>query len=250
MFDAPSNLPANEAPPSQVVCGFTAEDIAQVLSDLLPQGWVWPRDPESVQQRALLGIAEEMRRIQARDCQLLEEAYPCGATETITDWERVLGLPDPCTGLLETLQQRRAAICGKMSIVGGATRQAIEDFLNELGYEVEVEEGPERFDFTVWTAGVTPVWFRASESLANEALRTWGNELLECAIEYVKPAHTRAILHYLVPAEWDDGQSEWDDGQTWWDEGVRPPEPDEPDEPEPEPPDPEPPDEGGPDEPY
>ena len=198
----------------QAVCGFTVEDLAQVLSDLLPSGWVWPRDPESVQQRVMLGLAEEPRRILARDCQLLEEAYPCEALETITDWERVLGLPDPCTGPLETLQQRRAAICAKIAYVGGATRQAVEDFLNGLGYKVEVEEGPGPFDFTVWTAGNTPVWFAAGESTAEERIRTWGNTLLECAIEYIKPAHTQAILHYLTPAEWDDGSSEWDEGET------------------------------------
>lgn len=207
----------------QTVCGFTPEDLAQVMADLLPQGWVWPRDADSVQQRTILGLAGELARIYLRDCDLLNESYPCGALETITDWERVLGLPDPCTGMPETLQQRRAAICAKMSIVGSATLQAIEDYLNGLGYRVEIEEGPGRFDFTVWVPEVSVVWFRSGQSLSGERIRSWGNLMLECGIEYIKPAHTQPNMHYLVPADWDGAESTWDLGESWWDEGVRPP---------------------------
>ena len=144
------------------------------------------------------GWHAEFARIYTRDCDLLNEFYPCNSLETLTDWERVLGLPDPCTGLLDTIQQRRAAICAKMATVGSATLQGVADYLTGLGYEVEVEEGPERFDFTVWTAATTPVWFRAGQSVAGERIRVWGNLLLECGIEYIKPAHTRPELHYLV----------------------------------------------------
>jgi uncharacterized protein YmfQ (DUF2313 family) len=208
---------------SQAVCGFTPDDLTQVMADLLPVGAVWPRDARSVQQRTIAGLAVEYARVYTRDCDLLNESYPCNSLETLTDWERVLGLPDPCTGLLDTIQQRRAAICAKMAVVGSATLQSVEDYLNDLGYDVEVEEGPGRFDFTVWTAGTTPVWFRAGNSVSGEPIRVWGNLLLECGIEYIKPAHTRPELHYLVPADWDQEESIWDLGETWWDEGVRPP---------------------------
>ena len=206
----------------QTVCGFTPADLAQVMADLMPVGWVWPRDPDSVQQRTLAGLAVEFARVYTRDCDLLSESYPCGALETITDWERVLGLPDPCTGPLETLQQRRAAICAKIAMYGGATLESIEDYLRTLGFDVDIEEGPGRFDFTVWTVADTPVWFRAGQSACNESIRIWGNEMLECGIEYIKPAHTRPVLSYLVPSEWDGGASFWDDDESIWDQGVKP----------------------------
>lgn len=207
----------------QAVCGFTPDDLAQVMSDLLPVGWVWPRDPEAVQQRTIAGLAPEFARIYTRDCDLLAESDPCMALETITDWERVLGLPDPCTGLLETLQQRRAMICAKIALYGRATLVSIEDYLRTLGFDVEINEGPGRFDFQIWVAAETPVWFRAGQSTCNERIRTWGNIMLECGIEYVKPGHTRPILNYLVPSEWDEGASVWDDDESIWDQGVRPP---------------------------
>jgi uncharacterized protein YmfQ (DUF2313 family) len=210
-------------PETQAVCGFSVEDIAQVLADLLPEGWVWPRDADSVQQRTMLALAAEYHRLYARDCQLLAESYPCGALETLPDWERVLGLPDPCTGPLETVQQRRAAVCAKMSTFIAPTVRGIEDYLRTLGFEVEIEEGPGPFDFQVFVAGLNPVWFRAEGSSATESIRIWGNDMLDCGIEYIKPAHTRAILNFLVPADWDSGASVWDDNDTFWDEGVRAP---------------------------
>ena len=63
-------------PQPQAVCGFTQDDLAQVLSDLLPVGAVWPRDADSVQQRVIAGMAAEFARIYTRDCDLLNESTP------------------------------------------------------------------------------------------------------------------------------------------------------------------------------
>ena len=213
----------SDAPEPQAVCGFMPDDLAQVMSDLLPQGWVWPRDPRSVQQRTLAGMAMEYSRLYVRDCDLLAEADPCNALETLSDWERVLGLPDPCTGPLETLQQRRAAVCAKIALFGDTTLESMQDYMRRRGVDAELEAGPGRFDFTVWTPEVNPVWFRAGQSTAGERIRIWGNQMLECGIEYIKPAHTRPVIAYLVPAEWDSGQSVWDNGDTLFDLGVKPP---------------------------
>lgn len=120
----------------QAACGFTAEDMAQVLSDLLPPGPVWPRDPETTLQKTMAGLAEEFARLLGRDCDLLSESYPGSATETITDWERVCGLPDECTGPLETLQERRQAVLAKLAMRGGQSRQYYIDGAAELGFTI------------------------------------------------------------------------------------------------------------------
>lgn len=205
------------------VCGFTADDYAEVMADLRPSGAVWPRDPASVQMLTLRGLATEYARLHGRDCDLLEESYPGTATETITDWERVLGLPDPCTGTLGTLQERRNAVLAKMAYTGDPTLENIEAYLRNLGFDVEIEEGPGPFEFTVYAAGDTSVWFRASQSSAGDRLRSWGNEALECGVEYIKPAHTNGSIAYLLPAAWDNDLSIWDNGLSLWDVGVRPP---------------------------
>ena len=205
------------------VCGFTPQDYWQVVSDLLPWGDVWPRDPETVQQRTMAGIAVEFSRLHARTCDLLAEGWPGTATESIDDWERVMGLPDPCTGPLATLEARRRAILAKMASNGDPTVANITAYLQSLGFEVEIVEGPDPYEFTVYAAADTSIWFRAGMSLAGDRLRTWGDNQLQCAIDYNKPAHTVANLVYLVPAEWDEGGSLWDNDLSIWDQGAKPP---------------------------
>lgn len=204
-------------------CGFTPDDFWQVMSDLLPWGAVWPRDPATVQQQTLAGLAVEFARINDRDCDLLAESYPGTATETIDDWERVMGLPDPCTGPLDTLEARRNAVLAKMASSTDPTPANIQAYLNSIGFQVEIEEGPGPFEFTVYAPADTSIWFRASTSLAGDRLRSYGDNRLECAIEYIKPAHTVPNLVYLIPSEWDGQASVWDSDQSIWDQGVKPP---------------------------
>jgi uncharacterized protein YmfQ (DUF2313 family) len=202
----------------QPLCGLTGDDYAQVLADLLPRGWAWPRDPAAVIMLTMRGLAEEFARVTKRDCDLLAESYPCGATETLPDWERVTGLPDPCTGELPTIQQRRAAVCAKLGAVGGSNAQYFIDLAAGLGFSITIETfepfrvsqnrvGDHLYDQSwiyAWrinvSGEVTYVYFRAGLSAVGEPLRAWGNELLECAIRAVAPAHTVLIFAYH-PAE-------------------------------------------------
>jgi uncharacterized protein YmfQ (DUF2313 family) len=196
----------------QPLCGLTGEDYAEVLADLLPRGFAWPRDPDSVIQRVMRGLAEEFARVTARDCDLLAEAYPCGATETLPDWERITGLPDPCTGPLPTIQQRRAAVCAKLGAAGGADEEYFKRLAAALGYEIEIETfrpflashnhaneplyGPEWafvWHVTVISTSTSVVWFSADVSHANEPLASFNDLTLRCLFEALKPAHTFII---------------------------------------------------------
>jgi len=241
---------------SQAICGFTAEDYAGVLADLLPLGMVWPRDPDTSLMRTISGLAEEFARVHNRDCDLLMEAYPGTAIETISDWERVCGLPDPCTGPLGILQERREAVLAKLGARGGQSRQYYIDLAAALGFEITITEfrpflagesqagdpccyqsfGREDaienrmmdwwFVWRINTPNFRIVFFRASQSQAGDPLARWGNELLECTIAALKPAHTGVIYSYGrgLPrpphrAYWDTsiGGSFWDGGASVWD---------------------------------
>lgn len=205
-------------------CGFSAEDYAQVVADLFPIGAVWPRDPSSVLMSFAAGAAVEFSRVSKRDCELLAEAYPGTAAETITDWERVFGLPDPCTGPLETLAQRRAAILAKMSQLGGQSIAAITEYLTALGFWVEIDEGPNPYEWTIFTSPVTIQYFRTGDATVTQRLRWWGNVMLECAVARIKPAHTIVDIAYAQPSVWDSGNSDhWDVGISIWDAHEKPP---------------------------
>ena len=204
-------------------CGHPPEDYAEAIADLFPVGAVWPRDPDSVLMQFADGIAAEFSRVSTRDCNLLAEAYPGSATETISDWERVFGLPDPCTGPLDTLAQRRAAVIAKMSQVGGQSIAAITACLTALGFWVEIDEGPGPYEWTIFTSPATIHYFRTGDASAGERLRWWGNSMLECAVARIKPAHTVVDIAYAQPSVWDAGATTWDSNLSIWDAHVKPP---------------------------
>jgi len=226
----PSSLPDIEA---QQVCGFTGDDYAQAMADLLPRGWAWSRDPRSVLMLTIEGLAAEYARVHARDCDLLAESYPGTALETLTDWERVCGLPDPCTGTLGTIQQRRLAILAKLAARGGQSKQYFIDVAAAVGFHITIDEfkpfrvGRNRagdhlygkdwlfyWRVTSWEANQKIVAFRTGQSATRERLRKWGNEMLECLIRSLMPAHT------IVQFAYQQGQSLWDGGESVWDGGV------------------------------
>ena len=204
-------VPEREAQP---VCGFDAQDYAQVLADLLPHGWAWPRDPATVLMRTFAGLAAEFARVHRRDCDLLAESYPGPPLETLIDWERICGLPDPCTGPLPTLQQRRMAVLQKLAARGGQSRAYYIAVAAVLGFGIAIEEfsqfraGRNRAGDAVYGVDWVYAWrvtatewtifyFRAGVSTAGEVLRVWGNRVLECVLEQLKPAHTILLFAYL-----------------------------------------------------
>src|SRR5262245_35338319 len=135
-------LPASGLPASVAAdCGIPEDEWTRTLLDLLPRGPVWPRDPDTVLYRFWAAVAVEAMRIQARDCDLLAEAYPCGAAELLADWERVLGLPDECTlGGDWTLTQRRTFVCAKLAAPGGQSRAFYVALAASYGYTITIVE--------------------------------------------------------------------------------------------------------------
>ena len=204
------------------------------MADLLPWGMVWPRDPDTDLIRTFSGLAVEYSRLHQRDCDLLAESYPGTCIETITDWERVCGLPDPCVDPpLDTLQERRMAVLAKLAAQGGQSRQYYIDLAAIYGYTITIKEfrpfiagisaagdpvyhqsiglPPNQWEqpdnrardwWFVWEVTYSPAlvitYFRAGQSCAGDALATWGADVLRCVIEQTKPAHTY-VLYVALP---------------------------------------------------
>lgn len=232
------------APEPQAVCGFTADDYTQVLADLLPRGWAWPRDLDSILMTTMSGLAVEFARVHARDCDLLTESYPGTALETLIDWERICGLPDDCTPPGVTIQERRDMVLAKLAARGGQSRAYYIAVAEALGYDgATIDEfkpfraslsraGDPCFDqdwIFIWRMNVPQeggrvIWFRAGQSAAGEPLRRWESTVLECVINKLKPAHTRVFFSYAgvtpppLGSIWDQGQSPWDNDQSRWDQ--------------------------------
>lgn len=79
------------------------------LISLLPQGWAWRAQRRSKERVTLQAIATELERVDNRAMELMREIDPRQTAELLTDWERELCLPDPCTPAGQTQAERRAA---------------------------------------------------------------------------------------------------------------------------------------------
>lgn len=196
--------------------GIKAEQYRLALQALLPPGRAWTRESEAELTGLLDALAAEFGRIDDRVTSLLDEADPRTTKEMLTDWERVAGLPDPCLGTPETNAMRREVLMAKLVAQGGQSRKYFIDLAASLGYTIQIQE---YFPFRVNHSSVgqplsnDPSWrhawqvdspetttkhFSVGNSSVGEPLRTWGNEMLECAITQRKPAHTIVLFAYYL----------------------------------------------------
>ncbi len=189
----------------------SADQYTRMLQGLLPRGAAWTRDSAAKLTQLLAGMAVELSRLDARGDDLINEALPDTTLELLDRWEAVAGLPGECTGPLETIEQRRAALVMRLATVGAQSRQYFIDLAASLGYSVTITEfspfqvGSSAGDeltggdwLHAWRVNAPETTVRAfiAGASAGEALQTWGNALLECAISRVKPAHTVLIFGY------------------------------------------------------
>lgn len=192
---------------------MSAEAYRAQLQALLPSGAAWPRESNTALARFLAALAEEFARVDFRAEQLVDEADPRTTAELLADWERVAGLPDSCVTVAQTTQERRDALVAKLTNLGGQSRQFFTDLAARLGYSITITEFHpfqvgssavgDALNGDAWTlawrvnAPTTTVReFRVGGSAVGDALRSWGNELLECAITRTKPAHTHVQFGY------------------------------------------------------
>lgn len=189
-------------------------DYLRQLQALLPPGPAWPADDEATLTKLLAALSKELARVDGRAWQLIEEADPRTTAELFLDWERVAGLPDACVLAFDdaqTVDQRRAALVGKLSTLGGQSPAYFIGLAAAIGYAVSITEYRahtvnddvefplfgEAWNFA-WqvSAALNTVTDITVESTVEDPIAAWGNALLECVINRLKPAHTIAIFSY------------------------------------------------------
>ena len=191
----------------------TLEATREEVSALLPRGPIW--NGKAPVLGALVGqLAQVAYDASMGLDEMLVELDPSTTTLLLPEWERMAGLPDPCFPAV-TLQERRSVLVARLAWIGGASRRFFIDLAESLGYAIWIEE----IDPAVWRIGASAMgdpregedagyrWivhapeesiqhFRVGQSSMGDPLRSWGNELLECAIRALKPAHTEVTFAY------------------------------------------------------
>lgn len=194
--------------------GMTATDYLRQLLVLLPPGPAWPRSDDALLTRLLGALAAELARVDGRAQRLVEEADPRTVAELFVDWERVAGLPDACAqafGGEQTLAQRRAALVGRLTTLGGQSPAYFIGLAAALGYAITITEFRvhtvnDDVEYPLidesWTfawqvnAALSTLTEITVESTVEDPIAAWGNSLLECVINRLKPAHTTVLFSY------------------------------------------------------
>ncbi|MDP2375301.1 YmfQ family protein [Reyranella sp.] len=188
---------------------------AAQLQALLPTGAAWSREGGATLTRLLEALAFEMARLDIRVANLFEESDPRTAQEMIADWERVLGLPDPCTVAATTLAARQLIAWRKLAHQAGQTPAFYIALAASIGMTIEIfEQDPDvddhdpsltaligdnkwRFCWRVHVLTATDyTLFRVGTSAVGERLVEGGAIDLECMILAARPAHTRVVFTY------------------------------------------------------
>lgn len=193
---------------------LTEDDYLEQLQALLPPGPAWSKDPQATITKLLGALAGELARVDGRAWQLVEEADPRSTAELFLDWERVMGLPDACAeafGGEQTTAQRRSALVGKLTTLGGQSAAYYIGLAAALGFAITITEFHEHtveddVEHPLYSAAWNFAWqVNAAlntiteitvEDSVEDPLASWGNALLECVINRLKPAHTIVLFSY------------------------------------------------------
>ena len=208
------------------------EKYKQLLPGLMPKGRLWQIKDQPNLKALLDSFANELCRVEERANDLLDEADPRNADELISDWERLLGLPDECTPDDLDIAERRTQLLQKYTNIGGLSKEFYEFLGSQLGYTIVVEN---RVTFLVGRGTVgqpltndfdnpltvgEPIeqqlrvygWqfyfnaqlpidaaeiFEVGDNTVGEPLVDYSNELMECTIKKLKPANSGVTFTFV-----------------------------------------------------
>lgn len=193
---------------------YSGDEYRNQLQQLLPPGYAIPATEGTDAYLLLDGIAQELARLDGRAEVLISEANPATTNEMLPDWERVAGLPDECSeGLDSSVEARRRALLAKLTATGGQSAAYYIQVAKALGYDVTITEfhpfrvgmskvgealtnGDWQFTWRINAPADTVSTFKVGLSTAGDPLATWGNDMLECFLNKIKPAHTILLFGY------------------------------------------------------
>ncbi len=195
--------------------GMTPDDYEGQLHALMPPGPAWPWSPDAAPAQYGAGWAYSAARLDAAVMALIDEADPRTTYMLLADWERVAGLPDACElafGGEQEVGQRRAALLARLTSIGGQTAAYYIAVAAAMGYDITITEFHEHsvdddVDAPVTSADWAFAWaVNATSTTVNDLtvddtvddpLAYWGNAILECVLQRIKPAHTYVVFAYV-----------------------------------------------------
>lgn len=192
-----------------------SSDYTQQLQQLLPAGPAWDKDLYPLPHDVIQSFARALSSVDKRNNDLLSEMFPATIRELLVDWERVMGLPDPCLGEAGSSSERIASVIRRFSEVGRQDAAYFVDIARRFGYpDAWVEEwraprfgrmrfGQARFggwnNQFIWVMHMEtrlPGSTRFGAARFGERFGSNPNDIVECVIRRYAPAHTQVYFDY------------------------------------------------------
>lgn len=202
-----------------------------LLIKLLPKGNLWRPKDQPVFSDLIDSTSQELCRVDDRVKQMFLETDTRTTDESLDQWEGVLGIPDECTPTGQTTDERRQQASQKLVNVGGLSGAFYEETNQNLGFTTvatnylnfvagraragdPISNYFDRHFVAGSTAGsLLAEWgwlyyfnvelpSSASEhfvagSVAGTPLRVFSNELIECTMKKLKPAHSGVTFTFV-----------------------------------------------------
>lgn len=186
----------------------------RMLDGLLPRGFAWKFEQTSNWSKLLSGIALSFVYMYGMLKDLVLEMSPA-TTTSLGLWENDLGLPHK--GVVQSGDSaKKSEIMRIARKKGGATVPYINSVLSRFGVSYELYEycrTPEAFPDWVGALGEEANYYVLVKiftqtvvsgfkctSKCNASLRKTRNSVLESILAQEKPAHTKFIYSYVIPA--------------------------------------------------
>lgn len=203
----------------------TADGLLTQILALTPRGPAWGTDEvgdgrgaSPVQRSVWRALAAWAADHLGLDWQAATQTFPTAITYTLPDWERELGLPDPCFSGTGGVPARLAAVRARFAAIGGQSPAYFICLAASIGYAITITEfrpfqfgrssfGGPRGQFMkanarhTWRVKVTGrqvkrFQFGKSSFGRDSFLAIQRAQDLECILQRLKPAQTTLIFDY------------------------------------------------------
>lgn len=201
--------------------GITLRKYQRLIRSLFPRGIAWQLiyEKDSNIRKLLDALGNEPCRIEEAGFGFTEDVFPDTTTDLLTDWERLLNLPDECEEFPEllTIDDRRTRIIQVLSTLGGQNATFYKELVASFGVDINTVDVEDQLPFTAgrsragdritngdWryafivTAPATVFEVFKAGSRCGKRLQDASNSTIECLIRKHKPAHTIAIFAFTI----------------------------------------------------
>lgn len=163
----------------------------------------------SIMSTLMSCFAMELERVEEQVVNIYSESIPGLAVDLLTDWERLLGLPDECSPLAPTLEERQRIAHTKYTTnYETLNQQFFIDYASALGSSITITLMPSGTVFRVDynrvdrtpVEGINGARLGSTGSTAQISIQISNTDpnkdYLVCYFSKIVPAHVRIIWIY------------------------------------------------------